>query len=70
MRKLQYVKAKLKYWNKDTCGVLKERKKSILNEIANIDVVEQEGVLSSELSAQRALRKGELEEFILMEEIH
>ena len=70
MRKLQYVKAKLKYWNKDTFGVLKERKKSILNEIANIDVVEQEGVLSSELSAQRALRKGELEEFILMEEIH
>nr|CAN67046.1 hypothetical protein VITISV_001151 [Vitis vinifera] len=43
----------------------KERKKSILSDIANIDAVEQEGVLSSELSAQRALRKGELEELIL-----
>ena len=50
--------------------MLKERKKCILSEIANIDAVEQEGVLSLELSAQRALRKGELEEFILMEEIH
>ena len=51
IRKLQFFKAKLKEWNKESFGVLKERKKSILNEIANIDVVEQEGVLSSELSA-------------------
>ena len=70
MRKLQYVKAKLKDWNKNSFGMLKERKKSILNEIAKIDPVEQEGVLSSELSAQRALRKWELEELILREEIH
>ena len=65
MRNLQFVKAKLKEWNKESFGVLKERKKSILSDIANIDAVEQEGVLSSELSAQRALRKGELEELIL-----
>ena len=58
-------KTKLKEWNKESFGVLKERKKSILSDIANIDAVEQEGVLSSELSAQRALRKGELEELIL-----
>ena len=60
----------MKGWNKDSFGKLKERKKSILNEIANIDAIEQEGILSSELSAQRALRKGELEELILREEIH
>ncbi|KAL6327610.1 hypothetical protein AAG906_021901 [Vitis piasezkii] len=65
MRKLQYVKAKLKDWNKNSFGMLKERKKSILDEIANIDVVELEGVLSSDLLAQRVLRKGELEELIL-----
>ncbi|RVW26858.1 hypothetical protein CK203_103936 [Vitis vinifera] len=53
MRKLQFVKAKLKDWNKNTFGMLKERKKSILDEIANIDAIEQEGVLSSDLSAQR-----------------
>ncbi|KAL6347508.1 hypothetical protein AAG906_026030 [Vitis piasezkii] len=62
--------AKLKEWNKNSFGVLKERKKSILSEIANIDAVEQEGVLSFEFSAQRALRKGKLEELILKEEIH
>ena len=69
MRKLQFVKVKLKEWNKEFFGVLKERKKSILSDIANIDV-EQEGVLSSELSTQRALRKGELEELVLREEVN
>ena len=70
MRKLQFVKAKLKDWNKNTFGMLKERKKSISDEIANIDAIEQEGALSSDLAAQRAIRKGELEELILREEIH
>ena len=65
MRKLQFFKAKLKEWNKESFGVLKERKKCIHSDIANIDAVEQGGVLSFELSAQRALRKGELEELIL-----
>ncbi|RVW86191.1 hypothetical protein CK203_046066 [Vitis vinifera] len=53
MRKLQFVKAKLKDWNKNTFGMLKERKKTILDEIANIDAIEQEGALSSDLAAQR-----------------
>ena len=70
MKKLQFVKAKLKDWNKNTFGLLKERKKTVLDEIANIDVIEQEGVLSSDLAAQRIERKGELEELILREEIH
>ena len=70
MRKLQFVKAKLKDWNKNTFGMLKERKKCILDEISNIDAFEQEGVLSSDLSAQTVLRKGELEELILREKIH
>ncbi|RVW91061.1 Transposon TX1 uncharacterized 149 kDa protein [Vitis vinifera] len=70
MRKLQFVKAKLKDWNKNTFGMLKERKTTILDEIANIDAIEQEGALSSNLAAQRVIRKGELEELILREEIH
>ena len=41
-----------------------------MDEIANIDVIEQEGVLSFDLSAQRVERKWELEELILREEIH
>ncbi|RVW74737.1 hypothetical protein CK203_047892 [Vitis vinifera] len=48
----------------------KKGKKHILDEITNIDAIEQEEVLSSDLSAQRVLRKGELDELILREEIH
>ena len=70
MRKLQFLKAKLKDWNENTFGLLKERKKTILDEIANIDANEQEGVLSSDLVVQRAVRKGELEEIILRKEIN
>ena len=70
MRKLQFVKTNLKEWNKVSFGVLNERKKNILNEIANFDAIEQEGGLTSELLVQRALRKGELEELISREEIH
>ena len=58
MRKLQFVKAKLKDWNKNTFGMLKEREKTILDEIANIDANEQEGVLFSDLATQRVVRKG------------
>ncbi|RVW14425.1 LINE-1 retrotransposable element ORF2 protein [Vitis vinifera] len=70
MRRLQYVKAKLKEWNKFSFGELKEKKKSILNDLANFDAIEQEGGLNPDLLSQRASRKGELEELILREEIH
>ena len=40
MRKLQFVKSKLKQWNKVTFGELKERKKSNLTNIAIIDAFE------------------------------
>ncbi|RVX04307.1 Beta-arabinofuranosyltransferase RAY1 [Vitis vinifera] len=70
MRRLQYVKAKLKEWNKFSFGELKEKKKSILNDLANFDAIEHEGGLNPDLLSQRASRKGELEELILREEIH
>ncbi|KAJ9700981.1 hypothetical protein PVL29_006352 [Vitis rotundifolia] len=70
MRRLEYVKAKLKEWNKFSFGELKEKKKSILNDLANFDGIEQEGGLNPDLLSQRASRKGELEELILREEIH
>ena len=70
MRRLQFVKAKLKEWNKLSFGELNEKKKSILKDLANFDAIEQDGGLTSELLDQRALRKGELEELILREEIH
>ena len=69
MRRLQFVKAKLKEWNKLSFGELNEKKKSILKDLANFDAIEQDGGLTSELVDQRALRKGELEELILREEI-
>ena len=49
---------------------LKERKKNILNKIVSIDAIKREGNLSPELSALRALRKGELKELLLREEMH
>ena len=49
---------------------LKERKKNILNKIVSIDAIKREGNLSTELSALRALRKGELKELLLREEMH
>ena len=49
MRKLQFVKAKLKYWNKVSFGELNERKKRIWFELANFDSIEQEGGLTSEI---------------------
>ena len=70
MRRLQYVKAKLKEWNKFSFGELKEKKKSILNDLANFDAIEQVGGLNFDLLSQRASRKGNLEELILREEIH
>ena len=70
MRKLQFVKAKLKMWNKTSFGELSKKKKDILAVLANFDSLEQEGGLSHELLVQRALSKGELEELILREEIH
>ncbi|RVX08311.1 hypothetical protein CK203_017644 [Vitis vinifera] len=70
MRRLQYVKAKLKEWNKFSFGELNEKKKSILNDLANFDAIEQAGGLTSKLLSQRASRKGEIEELILREEIH
>ena len=69
MRKLQFVKAKLKEWNKTSFGELSKKKKDILAVLANFDSLEQEGGLSHELLVQRALSKGELEELILREEI-
>ena len=70
MKRLQSVKAKLKERNKVSFGELNEKKKSILNDLANFDAIEQVGGLTSDLLNQRPLRKGELEELILREEIH
>ena len=41
MKKLQFIKSKLKEWNKETFGDLKEKKKNILLEIAGLDGKEQ-----------------------------
>ncbi|RVX14383.1 Transposon TX1 uncharacterized 149 kDa protein [Vitis vinifera] len=70
MRRVQFVKAKLKEWNKVSFGELNEKKKSILNDLANFDAIEQVEGLTSDLLVRRALRKGELNELILRKEIH
>ena len=47
-----------------------KRKKSILNDLANFDAIEQVWGLTFDLLNQRALRKRELEELILREKFH
>ena len=70
MKKLQFVESKLKEWNKASFGDLKEKKKNILTGIVSIDASEQEGNLTIKQVKLRALRKGELEELLLKEEVH
>ena len=70
MKKLHFVKSKLKDWNKVHFGDFKERKKNILSNIVRIDISEQEWNLTPELSRLRALKKGELKELLLKEEDH
>ena len=70
MRKLQFIKAKLKAWNRDVFGDLKEEKNNILLDISRIDSVEQEGNLTHDLYLLRASTKRELETLLLKEEVH
>ncbi|KAL6348507.1 hypothetical protein AAG906_009967 [Vitis piasezkii] len=69
MRKLKFVKSKLKEWNIMTFGDLKERKKLILTDLSRIDLFEQEGNLNPDLVLERTLRRRELEDVLLKEEV-
>ena len=57
MRKLKFVKSKLKIWNKAVFGDLKERKLAIILDIEKIDLLEQEESITQVLFALRNLRK-------------
>ncbi|RVW70784.1 hypothetical protein CK203_058030 [Vitis vinifera] len=69
MRKLKFVKSKLKEWNIMAFGDLKERKKLILTDLSRIDLIEQEGNLNLDLVLERTLRRRELEDVLLKEEV-
>ncbi|RVX09326.1 LINE-1 retrotransposable element ORF2 protein [Vitis vinifera] len=68
MRKLKFIKSKLKEWNTRVFGDLRERKKHILMDLGRIDRIEQEGNLNLDLVSERTLRRKELEDFLLKEE--
>ena len=70
MKRLQYVKSKLKRMDKVVFEQLKERKKNTIRDVINIDASEQEGDLSPKLLALKASRKGEMEELLLSKEVH
>ena len=69
MKKLHFVKGKLKECNKLSFGDLKE-KKNILSNIFRIDISELERNLTPELPTLRASRKGELEQLLSKEDVH
>ena len=68
MKKLQFIKSKLKEWNKVTFGDL-EKKKNIFTDIVNIDVSDQQGNLTTKQLVLRALRKGEFKELLFKEQV-
>ncbi|RVW78784.1 hypothetical protein CK203_050945 [Vitis vinifera] len=68
MRRLQSVKAKLKEWNKFSFGELNEKKKSIPNNLANFDAIEQ--VLENEMGLVLNNAESITEEILLYFEKH
>ncbi|RVW28221.1 hypothetical protein CK203_083720 [Vitis vinifera] len=69
MRKLKFIKSKLKEWNIVAFGDLRERKKHILSDLGRIDLIEQKGNLNLDLVSERTLRRKELEDLLLKEEV-
>ncbi|WKA09802.1 hypothetical protein VitviT2T_027421 [Vitis vinifera] len=69
MRKLKFIKSKLKEWNIVVFGDLRERKKHILTDLGRIDRIEQEGNLNLDLVSERTLRRKGLEDLLLKEEV-
>ena len=51
-------------------GDLRERKKLILSDLGRIDLIEQEENLNLDLVSERTLRRRELEDLLLKEEVH
>ena len=70
MRKLKFAKSKLKIWNKAVFGDLKERKLAIILDIERIDLLKLEGSITQDIFALMSLRKKELGDVLLKEEIH
>ncbi|RVW16134.1 hypothetical protein CK203_074324 [Vitis vinifera] len=66
LRRLQYVKAKLEEWNKFSFGELKEKKKSILNDLTNFDAIEQEGGLNPDLRNRKYIKELENERGLVL----
>ena len=69
MRKLKFVKSKLKEWNKDIFRIMRDRKSTIISDIDMFDWLEQEGSLNQDTFALRSLRKKGVEEVVLKEEV-
>ncbi|RVW64320.1 hypothetical protein CK203_047007 [Vitis vinifera] len=69
MRKLQFVKAKLKEWNKESFGVLKEGKKHNFVILLTLMLLSKKGFFLLNFHT-KSFEKGELEELILREEVH
>ncbi|RVW63729.1 Retrovirus-related Pol polyprotein from transposon TNT 1-94 [Vitis vinifera] len=68
MRKLKFIKSKLKEWKIVAFGDLRERKKHILSDLGRIDLIEQEENLNLDLVSERTLRRKDLEDLLLKEE--
>lgn len=71
MQKLQYVKKKLKWWNKHTFGLLKDKKLKIWKNIQAIDKkVEDCGVMDKGDGDRKNAMLGEMDVLLQGQELH
>lgn len=69
MKKLQNIKHKLRVWNRDTFGLIKEKKDSLWNEMSYLDrKLEEDGCLSPLLKDRKNQILGEMESILRRED--
>lgn len=70
MKKLHYVKQKLRVWNKNTFGKIKEKKDSIWKEVEFIDKkIEEDGQVDSQLKIRWDQLMADMESVLRWEDI-
>jgi hypothetical protein len=63
------MKLDLKCWNKEVFGNVEVRKKSLLEEIQALNLLEEERPLAEEEIVKRATLKAKLKRVVLMQEV-
>ena len=69
MKKLKYIKEKIRTWNKEVFGDIRVKKREILHELEVLDRLESEGGLVEDQGVRMVALRNELDEVLSREEI-